>query len=79
MAPKKKKRVREVYLTIPEVAAEKGVTRTAVLYAVQDGRLEAIRVGRIWAIPRSAADAYQPRAYRRRPTSSRRVPLAQAG
>jgi excisionase family DNA binding protein len=78
MAPKKK-RVREKYLTIPEVAKLKGVTRTAVLYAVQDGRLEAIRVGRMWAIPSSALEEYVPRSYRRKPTSARRVPLAQAG
>jgi excisionase family DNA binding protein len=66
-------------MTVPEVAALKGVTRTAVLYAIQDGRLEATRVGRNWVVLREAADAYTPRAYRRKPTSSRRVPLAGTG
>ena len=65
------------YLTIPEVARRAGVSRTAVLYAIREGRIEgAFRVGRTWAIPRAAAEAYEPRAYVRRPTSSRRVPLS---
>ena len=74
----RKKKLREEFLTVPEVAAEKGVTRTAVLYAIQDGRIEAFRVGRMWIVPRSAVDGYAPRSYRRRPTSARRVPLAEA-
>lgn len=63
-------------LTVPEAAAEKGVTRTAILYAIQDGRIEALRVGRNWVVQRSALAAYQPRAYRRRPTRTRRIPIA---
>lgn len=66
-------------LTVPEVAALKGVTRTAILYAIQDGRLEAVRVGRSWIVARGALDAYTPRGYRRKPTSSRRVPLGGTG
>lgn len=64
------------YLTIPEVARMANVSRTAVLYAVREGRIPgAFQIGRTWAIPRAAAEDYAPRVYVRRPTSSRRVPL----
>lgn len=63
-------------LTVPEVAREKGVSRTAVLIAVSEGRIPAVRAGRIWLIRRADADAYAPRAYRRRPARTRRVPDA---
>ena len=67
------------YLTIPEVATLAGVSRTAVLYAVREGRIAgAFRVGRTWAIPRRSAERYAPRTYVRRPTSSRRIPLLPA-
>jgi excisionase family DNA binding protein len=67
-------------LTIPEVAAMAGVSRVAVLYAIRAGRLPgAFRLGRTWAVPRAAAEGYRPRAYRRRPTSSRRVPRDGSG
>jgi excisionase family DNA binding protein len=72
--PRKRKIERGDLLTVSEVADEKGVTRTAVLYAIQDGRLEALRVGRNWVVPRTALDGYEPRAYSRRPTKSRRIP-----
>lgn len=66
-------------LTIAQVAELKRVTPTAVLYAIREGRLPgAFRLGRAWAIPRAALDSYQPRAYARRLTSSRRVPRVPA-
>lgn len=57
-------------MTVSEVAKMAGVTRPAVLGAIRDGRLEATRVGVgetfwVWAIPRAAAEAWQPKAYRR--------------
>jgi excisionase family DNA binding protein len=61
-------------LTVPEVAELKGVTRTAVLYAIYDRRLKAVQVGRNWVVRRSDLETYVPRGYRRKPTSSRRVP-----
>lgn len=61
-------------LTVPEVAALKGVTRTAVMYAIQDGRVPAVRVGRNWVVTRADAEAYAPRPYRRKSRTSRRVP-----
>ena len=64
------------YLTIPEVARRAGVSRTAVLYAIREKRIVgAFKVGSIWAIPRAAAEAYAPRSYRKRPRTTRRVPL----
>lgn len=64
------------YLTIPEVAALAGVSRTAVLYAVREGRIRgAFQIGRTWAIPEKSALEYTPRTYVRRATSSRRVPV----
>lgn len=65
------------YLTIPELAERAGVSKTAILYAIREGRIAgAFRIGRIWAIPEESADAYTPRVYVRRATSSRRVPLS---
>ncbi len=66
-------------MTVAEVAVEKGVTKTAVLYAIQDGRLYAMRMGRNWVIPRNIIDEYTPRSYTRRATSTRRVPRTQSG
>jgi excisionase family DNA binding protein len=77
--PRTKKVKEGEFLTVAEVAEAKGVSRVAVLYAIRDGRLEAFRVGRSWIVPRGALAAYEPRAYRRRPTASRRVPRTQVG
>jgi excisionase family DNA binding protein len=63
----------ENYLTIPEVARLAGVSRVAVLYAVREGRIPgAVRLGRIWAIPRKSAEAYEPRPYAFGSSGSRR-------
>ena len=64
------------YLTIPEVAEMANVSRTAVLYAIREGRIAgAFQIGRTWAIPEKSAAAYAPRTYVRRATSSSRVPI----
>jgi excisionase family DNA binding protein len=48
------------FITIPEIAAEKGVSRVAVLYAIRTGKLRGYRVPgrREWLIRRKDADAY---------------------
>lgn len=53
-------------LSVTEVAALLKVSRVAVLYAIQDGRLKAQKVGTVWVIRREDLSAYHPRAYRRR-------------
>lgn len=51
---------RREFVTLPEIARAKGVTRTAVLYAVRDGRLRAYRVPgkRDWYVRRCDAAAF---------------------
>jgi excisionase family DNA binding protein len=48
------------FITIPEVAAAKGVSRVAVLYAIRTRRLRAYRVPgrREWHIRRKDAEEY---------------------
>lgn len=41
----------EKFLTIPEFAKKLGISRIAVFKKVKKGQLEAIRIGRNWAIP----------------------------
>ena len=45
------------YLTVPEAAAELGVSRQRVGQIIQAGRLPAERVGRIWLVPLAAVEA----------------------
>ena len=50
--------------SVPEVAAMKKVTRTAVLLACKGGRIPDVQlVGRTWIIPEYAIDSYTPRPY----------------
>ena len=44
------------YYSIPEAAARLGLSRIAVFKKVKKGRLEAIRVGRNWAVPAAALE-----------------------
>lgn len=48
------------FITIPEVAEAKGVSRVAVLYAIRTGRLRGYRVPgrREWLIRRRDAEVY---------------------
>lgn len=57
------------FMTIPEVAKMKGVSRVAVLIAVQTGRIKASRAGRMWLISEEDAGAYSPRTYVRKAPS----------
>lgn len=48
------------FVTIPEVARRRGVSRVAVLYAIRSGRLRAYRLDgrRDWLIKRADAEDY---------------------
>ena len=48
------------FVSIPEVARRRGVSRVAVLYSIRSGRLRAYRVNgrREWLIKRSDAEIY---------------------
>lgn len=44
------------YYSIPEAAARLGISRIAVFKQVKKGRLEALRIGRNWAVPAAALE-----------------------
>lgn len=46
--------VDEKYISVQEYATREGITRTAALYRIQRGKLEAIKVGRSYIIKESA-------------------------
>lgn len=48
------------YLTVPEAARRKHISRQAVLRAIAEGRLPAVKVGRCWLILRTDLAAYHP-------------------
>ena len=59
------KREEQVLLSVTEAAKIAGVSRTAVYYALQEGRLRGQRIGRAWAIDERDLDAWRPRDYPR--------------
>ena len=46
-------------LSVSEAAASLGVTRQAVLQRIETGSVQAVRIGHMWAIPRSAVKSAQ--------------------
>jgi len=44
------------YYSIPEAAARLGLSRIAVFKKVKKGQLDALRVGRNWAVPSAALE-----------------------
>ena len=48
--------VKNEFLSIPEAAALMGISRIAVFKKVKKGQLEAIRIGRNWAVPASSLE-----------------------
>lgn len=44
------------YYSIPEAAARLGLSRIAVFKKVKKGQLQALRIGRNWAVPASALE-----------------------
>jgi excisionase family DNA binding protein len=57
----------EELLSVTEVANMHGVTRPCINFAILDGRLPATKVGRIWVVRRSDAEAWAARPYSRAP------------
>jgi len=51
-------------LSVPEVAAELGTSRQAVLQRIEAGTLPATKVGRTWVVPRAAVERIRARAER---------------
>lgn len=47
----------EEYVTIPQLAKVLGVSRITVYNKVKNGEIEAIRIGRIYAIPKKYVSA----------------------
>ena len=45
------------YYSRPEAAARLGLSRIAVFKQVKKGRLQALRIGRNWAVPAAALEA----------------------
>jgi excisionase family DNA binding protein len=50
------------YYSLPEVAALLGISRIAVFKRVKKGQLEALRIGRNWAVPAAAVPVPPPAA-----------------
>lgn len=53
------------FISVAEAARLAGVSRTAVYYALNDGRLRGQRIGRAWAILEQDLLAWEPRDYPR--------------
>ena len=51
----------KIFLSVPEAAEVLGITRIAVFKKVQKNQIEAIRIGRNWAIPVSALKVAAPK------------------
>lgn len=48
------------YLTVPEAAAKRGVSRQAILHLIKEGKLKATQMGRVWLIHKDDLAAYTP-------------------
>lgn len=60
-------------LSLTEVAELLKITRPSVFEAITNGRLPATKIGNQWAVKRSDAVNYQPRAYAGRRANTRPV------
>ncbi|MEW5950350.1 MAG: hypothetical protein GX447_01100 [Elusimicrobia bacterium] len=49
----------EKFLSIPEYAEKLGISRIAVFKQVKRGKIQAIRIGRNWAIPVDKSHTYE--------------------
>jgi len=54
------------FLTVEEVAAQKGCSVQAVRAALREGRLKGRRFGRSWAVEEAQAEQWNPRNYPRK-------------
>ena len=48
------------YLTVPQAAAKRGVSRQAILHLIEEGKLKATQMGRVWLIHKDDLSAYTP-------------------
>jgi excisionase family DNA binding protein len=48
------------YLTVPEAAAKRGVSRQAILHLIKEGKLKATQMGPVWLIHKDDLAAYTP-------------------
>jgi excisionase family DNA binding protein len=66
------------YLTVPEAAAKRGVSRQAILHLIDEGKLKATRIGPVWLIHKNDLAAYTPdpggRPRKKRPRKSPKAP-----
>ena len=66
------------YLTVPQAAAKRGVSRQAILHLIDERKLKAIRKGRVWLIHKHDLAAYTPglggRPPKKRPRKSPKAP-----
>ena len=54
----------EKYITIPEFAQKIGISRIAVFKKVKKGQIQAIRIGRNWAISAEYADNFWEKGFK---------------
>ena len=66
-------------MTIAKAAAEKNVSRAAILGAIQAGKLKAEKVGGGWEIDEGSVAAYVPRDYRARAAEKLEDHFSKAG
>jgi excisionase family DNA binding protein len=79
----------DAFIGVGELARRLGLTPGGIRVAIKAGRLEAVRIGRFYAIPRGAAAAYRPTqdfaemgrrsGAARRPAQGRRAPGGATG
>jgi excisionase family DNA binding protein len=48
------------YLTVPEAAAKRGVSRQAILHLIKEGKVKATKMGPVWLIHKDDLAAYSP-------------------
>ena len=60
---------------MPEVAALLGISRIAVFKRVKKGQLQALRIGRNWAVPAAAVPAPPTAVFPSAPPAAPPVPL----
>jgi excisionase family DNA binding protein len=66
------------YLTVPQAAAKRGVSRQAILHLIDEKKLKATRMGPVWLIHNDDLAAYTPdpggRPPMKRPRKSAKAP-----
>lgn len=62
------------YLTLPEVAARRGVGRSRIFALVKQGRIPAVQIGGRWLVTPADADAWTPLPEGWQPGRPRKTP-----